>query len=121
MHLFALVSAQGTACHETCLCKDHFTPEHRKTAFEAGQQNTSDPSTDGWVECTDNDALKCIVCGFSDTAAKAALALVKELAAFRIDGDVDENGDEHMADGNDEEVDALYGFVHQAREVCGVE
>jgi hypothetical protein len=65
MKIFALLSCQGTACSETALCHTHFSPENRKMAYEAGCQNTVDPpfSIVGWADCTDNDALSCIVCG----------------------------------------------------------
>jgi hypothetical protein len=40
-------------------------PENRKMAYEAGCRNHVDPpiSIVGWADCTDNDALSCIVCG----------------------------------------------------------
>ena len=50
------------------------------------------------------------------------LALVTQLASQIKDGDVDpETGDEYLADGNDEEVDALYGFISDARDLLGTD
>ena len=44
--------------------------------------------------------------------------LLSEIAAMTIDGDY-VNGQEYVADGNDEEVDRLYAFVHRARALLG--
>lgn len=48
-----------------------------------------------------------------------ALSLCRELAEFIKDGDF-VNGKEYYADGNDEEIDALYSFVSGAREILGL-
>lgn len=49
-----------------------------------------------------------------------AMELLRRIAAFTIDGDI-VDGEEYMADGNDDEIDALYGFVHEARQLLGIE
>jgi hypothetical protein len=49
-------------------------------------------------------------------------ALAVEVAKQRKDGDfvkVDGKLQEYMADGNDEEVNALYGFISEARDITG--
>ena len=46
------------------------------------------------------------------------LELVRALANQRVDGDII-NGEEWEADGNDDEVDALYMFVGWARRLLG--
>lgn len=64
---FALVSPQGTACTETCLCSACYG-EHRAgveadidkgiTSYPVGNA----PMRDSWVDVTDNDACWCVVC-----------------------------------------------------------
>jgi hypothetical protein len=48
------------------------------------------------------------------------LALLGRIAGLTIDGDI-VDGEEYMADGNDDEIDALYGFVHEARELLNLD
>jgi hypothetical protein len=45
-------------------------------------------------------------------------AFVRSIASRAIDGDIID-GEEIMADGNDKEIDALYSFVHEARDLLG--
>ena len=64
--LYSLVSGQGTACEETCLCARHLT-EKNKAAVEANASswgNQIDRAIPGsWTDCSENDALECTVCG----------------------------------------------------------
>lgn len=48
-----------------------------------------------------------------------AMSLINTLAWLRVDGDT-VDGEEYYADGNDDEVDALYSAVALAREILGV-
>lgn len=57
--------------------------------------------------------------GSSLSARDRALALCVELANRTIDGDF-VNGEEYYADGNDEEISALYEAVGTAREILGL-
>lgn len=52
-------------------------------------------------------------------ARERALKLCQQLAAFTKDGDF-VDGEEYYADGNDEEIDALYGFIDDARGILGL-
>ena len=63
--LYAIVSDQGTACHEACLCElCHANPEHRAAVeWEAGRISDIPNPTD-WRDATGNDALTCNVCGY---------------------------------------------------------
>ena len=63
--LYAIVSEQGTACHEACLCEHcHATP-HERAAVEKKAAAISDiPNTADWRDATGNDALTCNVCGY---------------------------------------------------------
>ena len=64
--LFALLSEQGTACDETCLCDQHYS-EEQKASIEA--QATKDPLGDApvpgsWADCSGNEECRCTVCGW---------------------------------------------------------
>jgi hypothetical protein len=63
--LLAIVSEQGTACYEACLCERcHADPKHRAAA-EAKAARTGDiPNPADWQDATGNDALTCNVCGY---------------------------------------------------------
>ena len=66
MMIYAMVSDQGTACAETALCPKHL--EDEDTRFQAIAQADSDTDVDrGFVDCSGNDALECIVCGRRDS------------------------------------------------------
>ncbi len=56
--IFAMISEQGTATDETSLCEQHLTPEH-----QADIPTPRDVPERDWIDCTDNDALSCVVCG----------------------------------------------------------
>jgi hypothetical protein len=60
--------------------------------------------------------------GSSDAVAHAErlIGLVEKLARQTIDGDF-VDGEEYFADGNDDEIDALYAFVHDARALLGLD
>jgi len=64
--LVCLVTAQGTACDETCLCDQHDTPEQRASIEEqVSSEKHSDPAIPGsWTDCTGNDLCRCQVCGW---------------------------------------------------------
>jgi hypothetical protein len=60
MRKYALVSSQGTACAETVLYEDEYTPERR--AYIEANIVRSMPAIDrpvlgSWTDVTDNDAL----------------------------------------------------------------
>ncbi len=63
--LLAIVSEQGTACYEACLCERcHANPEHR-AEVEAKAARVSDiPNPTDWQDATGNEALTCNVCGY---------------------------------------------------------
>ena len=63
--LLAIVSEQGTACHEACLCERcHANPKHR-AELEAKAGRISDvPNPANWQDATGNEALTCNVCGY---------------------------------------------------------
>lgn len=65
--MYALVSNQGTACGETALCNEHYTPMHRLFVTHNRLSDGPDaPIPDDWHDCTGNDALECIICGKQD-------------------------------------------------------
>lgn len=60
---FALISSQGTACEETCLCAEHATPENKALVeTEAKRQKDAHAPLPGWYDVSDNDACICIKC-----------------------------------------------------------
>ena len=62
MKLYALVTKQGTACPETCLCKDCLKDSvNKERAAKNAWQDITDLEL--WHEATGNDACLCIVCG----------------------------------------------------------
>ena len=68
--LYAMVSGQGTACYEACLCSECDNPQNR-AAIEAYTTVSSNhmseidrPMPGSWTDCTDNDALTCNTCGW---------------------------------------------------------
>jgi len=63
--LFAIVSEQGTACHEACLCERcHANPDHRATVEKKAAHTSDIPNPADWQDATGNDALTCIACGY---------------------------------------------------------
>lgn len=50
---------------------------------------------------------------------KELRAFVRELAERIKEGEVDREGNEHNPDGNDEEIDLLYGWIGDARALAG--
>jgi len=63
--LLAIVSEQGTACHEACLCERcHANPEHRADVEAKAARISDIPHPADWREATGNDALTCNVCGY---------------------------------------------------------
>ena len=47
------------------------------------------------------------------------LAFTRAIASQNKDGDIDEDGEEYLADGNDDEVDAYYSLISDARDLLG--
>ena len=63
--LYAIVSEQGTACQEACLCEHCHAKPHERAAVEKKAAAISDiPNTADWRDATGNDALTCNVCGY---------------------------------------------------------
>ena len=64
--LFALVTDQGTACEEACLCSKCLDkPGSKEQCVRQLYSNGRDvPDKEHWHECTDNEALKCSTCGW---------------------------------------------------------
>ena len=62
--MYALVSDQGTAMHETALCNTHYKdPDERNVALEMGEAaGDADPSLE-FRNVSENDALSCLICG----------------------------------------------------------
>lgn len=60
MKLYALLSEQGTACHETVLCeKDYLDLTIRQGVEKTIHSNTFDPPIPGtWTDVSDNDACR---------------------------------------------------------------
>lgn len=71
--IYALLTNQGTAASETALCSEHEKDEAcRFAAFGAAQPVGDGPDDFAedvyFVDCTGNDQLACIVCGYSEKA-----------------------------------------------------
>jgi hypothetical protein len=63
--LFAIVSEQGTACSEACLCERcHANPKHRASVEKRAATVDDIPNPTDWHDCTRNEALQCNVCGY---------------------------------------------------------
>ena len=63
--LNAIVSDQGTACHEACLCERcHAKAEHRADVETKAASISDIPNPADWQDATGNDALTCNVCGY---------------------------------------------------------
>ena len=64
--MYALVSDQGTATHETAICNACFTPDNKEVLVKNAPDDVVDRT---WHICADNDALECVVCGATVSAA----------------------------------------------------
>ena len=64
--LYAIVSEQGTACHEACLCEHcHAKPQAAGRRRKERATGISDiPNPADWRDATGNDALTCNVLGY---------------------------------------------------------
>jgi hypothetical protein len=63
--LLAIVSEQGTACCEACLCERcHANPKHRADVENKAARIGDVPNPADWHDATGNDALTCNVCGY---------------------------------------------------------
>lgn len=63
MKMHALVSDQGTAAIEAALCENCFKEEaNKKYAREMASQSDDVNPEGNFVDCSENDALKCCVC-----------------------------------------------------------
>jgi hypothetical protein len=62
--LLAIVSEQGTACHEACLCERcHANPEHRADTEKKAARISDIRNPANWQDATGNEALTCNVSG----------------------------------------------------------
>ena len=104
--LYAIVSEQGTACHEACLCEHcHDKPQERAAVEKKAAAISDIPNPTDWHDATGNDALTCNVCGWpkllvwvrvgdageyeSFDSLNDALAYLNELKAGEVTGWVD--------------------------------
>jgi len=63
MKLYALTTTgQGTAAAETCLCDLHVQDEVEVARVRRNADTDVDREA-AFVDCTENDALSCVVCG----------------------------------------------------------
>jgi len=63
--VFAIVSDQGTACHEACLCEVCHADAKKRAAVEKTAAKVADiPNPANWQDATGNDALTCNDCGY---------------------------------------------------------
>lgn len=60
--MYARVSEQGTACAGTALCDMHVHSAALRAEF-ADDGDSVEPPIGPWVNCTQNEALECQVCG----------------------------------------------------------
>lgn len=64
MKFFALVSDQETAAAETALCGTCYNKkENRDYVREMASQSSDVNPESGFVDCSQNDALECSICG----------------------------------------------------------
>lgn len=65
--MFALVTDQGTAMHETALCGNCYPNEQNKGYAEEQAHMAGDwDEKENWHDCSGNDYLQCIICGAPD-------------------------------------------------------
>jgi hypothetical protein len=63
--LVTIVSEQGTACYEACLCEQcHAEPKHRAAVEKKAATIPDVPIPTDWRDATGNKALTCNVCGY---------------------------------------------------------
>lgn len=63
--LLTIVSEQGTACCEACLCEwCHANPEHRAAVEKKAAAIPDVPNPADWQDATGNEALTCVVCRY---------------------------------------------------------
>lgn len=71
VRIFARVTEQGTACPETALCSIHYASNaNRKVFGNPDHIHFRDAPTGSWHDCTANETLSCVVCGWSDREAQ---------------------------------------------------
>jgi hypothetical protein len=66
--MFALITARGTAMAETALCGQH-RATHAQLVRDMAESDPAPGPGQGWDggelhDCTGNEALSCIVCGY---------------------------------------------------------
>ena len=82
--LLAIVSEQGTACYEACLCERcHANPEHRAVVEKKAARINDIPNPADWQDATGNDALMCNVCGRVEELLPTQLAILRHEAMSR--------------------------------------
>lgn len=67
---------------------------------------------------TDSGAVQPVATTASTTLSQRAVALIETIARLTKDGDI-VDGEEYEAQGNDDDVDALYSLISTARELLG--
>ena len=72
VQLFALVSSQGTACSETCLCARCDSPRARAVIDAAAARDPSPdaPISGSWRDVSENDHLCCVRCDVDNSGHK---------------------------------------------------
>lgn len=104
--LYALVSAQGTADADTCLCEDHFETAHRSTASKNALAKADIPDVEKFQDCTQNDALHCIFCGEPKQVDRATVIRRGLAEASRALTELDPTALEHDAAAIDDAMEA---------------
>ena len=61
--MITIPSEQGTATYETALCTKCDSPINRKYAREQAVNTDDINPTDDFVDCSENDAIECCICG----------------------------------------------------------
>jgi hypothetical protein len=83
MRLFAIVSEQGTACYEACLCERcHAQAEHRANVEKKAATIADVPNPTEWRDATGNEALTCSVCGYPKLLVWVRVGDAGEYEAF---------------------------------------
>lgn len=80
--IFARTSGQETACAETALCAKCATPKNKvRFANPCGYAESSDDAPSGeWVDCSQNDALRCQNCGATSRGHAIAAEILSGIA-----------------------------------------
>lgn len=68
--LFAMLSQQGTACVETCLCEACDSQAQRRQ-IEIENTSYDKPVPGSWTDCSLNDVLRCVICGVDNTGERS--------------------------------------------------